>query len=95
VVVTALLLLLVSDTVVLALGFLSLPHTQVADRGAWAAPSGSGRKSSYQLRQYANSPSRKDPYTIIHLHHRDTAAVLAELDVALSTLQGSRNAPKL
>jgi hypothetical protein len=85
-VVVQLLLLVVSDTVVLALGVLSLPDAQGADRGVRAASSGSSWKSSYQLRQYANSPGREDPYTVIHSHHRDAAAVLAALDVALSTL---------
>jgi hypothetical protein len=66
-----------------------------ADRGVIAASSDSSQKSSYQLQRYTNSPRRHDPYTPGHGDHRDTAASLAELDMALSSLQKGGNASKL
>ena len=88
-------LLIVRDTVVLALRILRLHDAQGADHGLGETSPDSSRKSAYRLRQYVNSPRREDPYTPGLGDRRSTVTVISELDVVLSSLQKNGNAFKL
>jgi hypothetical protein len=95
VVVVLLLLLIVRDIVVPILRVLSVHDAQGADHSVGATSSDSTRKSSYQLRQYAKSPRREDPYTPGRGNTCRTATVISELDVVSALLHKTGNAFKL
>jgi hypothetical protein len=78
-----------------SLRFSGFPTRLGADRGVVAAASDATRKSSYQLQQYADSPPRDDPYSPGHRDNQGNGARLAELDVALSSLQKGGRASSL